>query len=403
MSETIISLKSSSGKSNSEKNNLATEFLQQVYGSIEDTVSWSSIKTSAEMQTLQAQPNTVKKQFILDAIDYYKATCFQENHYKGFMLTRSELWDIATVLIRKNLEYTQAEWCTLFTKLADVEDSVPEDTEPMHYSVGTFPMLQGIKQLENVLKKQPLHEETQQCIAGLLERDLFTEPPRNQWMKLDKILTRLKALLPAETVALFEPVDAGNSLNAYLNSLTPQADFHALFLLLLNSRASKPTKKWQKSLHELQETLGKTNCAAVGYHICDIVLTHNLKRIEQKLVSEWICDAHIDLLKGVVWSLENQQGKQSDDCLLRVLRAAYGQQKDAYLFSAKLGNACLAVLEKRVTLEIAHQLVMLNQEKHLDKKCKVRLQESITLCCEQLGKTADELGEMAVPDFNLTS
>lgn len=365
--------------------NLSSHFFQKIQKTKTGPIYWPEMKNLDEMDKLKSESLDFKKKFILDSIDYYKATCFQENNYKGFISVRTELWEIATVLMQKNLNYTQAEWCALFTKLADTEDELPMKTQSTQYTVGKFPILKGIKQLENVLKRQSLNEKTQQCIVSLLERDLFTEPARSEWVDLDKILLRLKALLPSDTVTLFKPVDAGNKLNSYLESLSPRDEFYALFLLLSNSRPSKPSKKWLNSLHELQEQLGKDRCAEVTYRICDIILTHNRRRIKKKLATEWICDAHIDLLKGVVWSLENQKTQASDDCLMKLLFAGLGKQEDSCIYSIKLGNACLSVLENRASHDNYNKLKFLTTT-CLDNRCKTRVLEIIDHYSRQLQK-----------------
>lgn len=393
------------------QNNLVSQlFISLKARCAEEQIWWESfsssdVENSAEFQALMADSHATKKQFMLDAIDYYAISCAEADHYWGYESIRAVIRELTSIVMRKNLAYTDDDIFTLFHQLNEAEQALPF-TEDVTYTVQRLPLLSAIKQIANNLKVKAKKDEPadamHEFIRQMLTWHLFKEP-RSRWVDMDKLHMRLKSLLPAvqttDVAPLFEPVDAGNALNAYLASLSPKADMHALFLLFLNSRASKPSKKWLTSLYALQDTLGKDTCAKVAYHICDIVLTHNYKRIEQNLVTEWICDTHVDLLKGVVWSLDNQPHKQSDDYLLRLLTAAFGKQKDAGLFSAKLGNACLTVLDKRITTDIAHHLVTLSNEKHLDKKCKTRLQESIALCCEQLGKTVDELGEMAVSDF----
>jgi hypothetical protein len=230
-----------------------------------------------------------------------------------------------------------------------------------------------------------------------------------------KLLDRLDKLLAkhsGQTAAAHFELDCKeawtNHLQAELVQRPGQRGQWDLLLAHCNTASgSKPSQKWLRQAEGLIRSIGQDAFTeAVGGTLAQIgkpgqakVIMGGIGEINDPTL---IHDTYSDLLRGLVWctslvedeTLIGQVGDAADACFKKV--PMFGPR------SSKIGNACLHALSALKHPAAAAQLGRLKtRAKHAS--VKKQLGKAFDSAAEKAGLTAQELEELAVPNFGLTA
>ena len=180
-------------------------------------------------------------------------------------------------------------------------------------------------------------------------------------------------------------------------------EWQLFFDLCLKKKTSKPNQKWITEMSTLllsmdeEEVSAKLNYFFQGV-IEQIQEGHRLRKVNGEI--HFLNDRFIELVKGFIWSASFINQPQLTQTIVDLGLWCFKKIPSHGALSAKLGNACLYAL---ANLPFETGIEKLTRFRMKIKYASVQKQVAkyIEAIAEKEGKTADELEEIVISDFDL--
>ena len=312
-------------------------------------------------------------------------------------------------------------WVTrsiLFSALRDIlKKKLPLDTDHVIQiaewisaaeNVNTYVLPLGglVKAIENVHAETPLDGDAKSAVEKMLaniKREWDQKPLR-------KFVERLETVLGSAPEI---PLEAGEAWSdAALANLTELTDSKATAWVELlkhcqSASQGKPSKKWLKTAESLMEAVGQERfCERI---LLWFPLVDKPRTEEIETWSEWqpnpnlmLSDQNADTLKGLVWCSSVLEDAAIARSLTALAISAYKKVPGIGPRAVKVGNACVYALGAAPGMDGVGQLAILKVRVKFGTAQK-GIEKALVATAERVGIARDELEEMSVPAYGLSS
>lgn len=257
---------------------------------------------------------------------------------------------------------------------------------------------------EELSQSQKLQIES---IISLLKHERYIDAD------LRKHIMRLESLICDNTSELKLPLAPGEAWSDAaildIQAMTVnQSSWIELLNQCLGASNSKPSKKWLSQAQATYDKIGFDEFKAkmlAWLPLIDKPRTQALAAQDYGYYYDTdyiIGDAHMDILKGLLWLSNQQEDQELARLLSTVCLSAYKKIPNLGPRAIRVGNAAVYSLGEMPGLAGVHQLAFLKV------KVKYRagllgIEKALKAAAKTAGLTVDELEEMGVPSYGLQS
>lgn len=309
---------------------------------------------------------------------------------------RSILFVVLKVLLRKKLPFAAEQ-------IALMADWV---SEAKNVSTFPYPLSSIVKCVENLNAETPLHDDVRSRVEKMRQ---VIQTGDNEY-DIMKLAERLKSVLSAGPVIPLEPGEAWSDVAiADIENMNTPSWTAWVELLQHCQKASggKPTKKWLKTVEPLIAGIGEQQLSEHLTRWFPLVDKPRTDVIDSW--SQWvpnpnlmIIDLHADILKGLAWCCGLFENSELARSLTTLAISAYRKVPGVGPRAVKVGNACVYALGAMPGMDGVGQLALLKVRVKFGTAQK-GIEKALVATAERVGIPRDELEEMSVPAYGLTT
>lgn len=326
-----------------------------------------------------------------------------ENSYVWHAPEWDKIWGPRSILLiatrdllRKKLPLTAAHAAQIADWIAAADN----------VNVHTYPMSGIVKAIENIHTETPLDGDASAAVEKMLaniKREWDQKPLRKFVERLENILGTSPEI----------PLEAGEAWSdAALADLAALTDSKATAWVELlkhcqSASQGKPSKKWLKAAESLMETVGRAPFCERILHWFPVVDKPRTEEIDSW--SEWepdpnlmLSDQNADTLKGLIWCSSLLEHAAIARALTALAISAYRKVPGIGPRAVKVGNACVYALGALAGMDGVGQLAILKVRVKFGTAQK-GIEKALVATAERVGIARDELEEMSVPSYGLSS
>ncbi|MBU2939722.1 DUF4132 domain-containing protein [Lacinutrix sp. C3R15] len=409
-------------KTTSSKFKYIDDIITKINSSLNYVYSSNDISGNSEYENLKKESKTYQKQYIIDSVNYIEEILNKEFENQQKLIKKRDnniyryrltAFAILNGLMRRNLDYTEKEWISLFELVNEKIKTLNRDS--YGFSLNDFPVNYAIQQIERTIKKVGLSDELSTFIKSMLEWNTLIDTNNSYWgSDLKKSVSKLSKII--QTDGEFVPfVLKTNDIGDEVNSIVKIKDknvneLHQLLYLTYDATSSKPSKKFQTQTEKLINAIGKNKYRKIAQEILSIAISHPISEktetytysneVREYKQYSYLCDPSKQFIKGIVWTMSPFSDKETLQILSKLLEKSYTKMPGVGPAAAAIGNACIYVMGNmrgkdglgalsRIKLKLKQNNVKKSIDKYLVEGAK------------KYNVSVEELKEMAVPDFQL--
>nr|WP_321235942.1 DUF4132 domain-containing protein [uncultured Psychroserpens sp.] len=383
--------------------------------------SANDISGNKAYEDLKKESNTYQKKYIFDSVNYLEYILNKEyNNQQKIVKNRDNViyryrltaFAVLNGLMRKNLDYTEQEWISLFKLVYEKVKTLNRNS--YGFSLSDFPVNYTIQQIERFIKKEGLSEELSSFIKNMLKWDTLNNSNTSYWgsdlkksvSKLSKIVQKDGEFVPF----VLKTNDIGDAVNSIIKTAKNTNELHQLLYLTYDASSSKPSKKFQSQTEELIKVIGKNEYRKIAQDIITNATSYPISeetksytysnQVQEYKQYSYLCDSSKQFIKGIVWTMSPFSDKETLHVLSKLLEKSYTKMPGVGPAAAAVGNACIYVMGNmrgkdglgalsRIKLKLKQNNVKKSIDKYLAEGAK------------KYNVSVEELKEMSVPDFQL--
>ena len=308
------------------------------------------------------------------------------------------LHELVKQLMRKKLPYTSQDLVWIASHVSDIYNHF------MH-----FPFKSFNKYALATIKESGNQPQIKQAFTSLKNSQLLANIYHNA--ETDKIMKGLQAIidygdsnLTTAPIWLNENNDAfGSFINEKIKSLTNEQKGYWFLLLkhVEKSSSSKPSKKFEKELNALLDSVGKTHFQEVINHGFTQLYKKGTFSIENW--RDWD-QVHINknYIKGLVWASQHVLNESLIRVLAQLTERCFQTIPEQGPLSSAVGNAVIYVLGNAKSLDAIAQLSRLKLKIRQNNTRKL-INKYISDAANSLGLSTGQIEDHAMPDFGLVN
>ncbi len=304
-------------------------------------------------------------------------------------------------VLRKKLPFDEARLGLLVDALAEVNGDFAWD----------FPFSGVIRHVEFVVDGNRLTRSWRLRLRRLRNTlKLCAAYPR-----IDKAISKLTSILQGDdqeptNIQLTTGEAWTNALTTALESLTEESreQWNALLIHCAAATSSKPSQRWLKQAASLIDSVNSSHFTATISACLAEIGKPGIPRVVSwdgagyRLDATIIDNTHSDLLRGLVWCTCLVKDERLIVTVGDVAEICYKKIPGHGPRAPKIGNACLYALSSLGNMKAVAYLSRLKTKvKHAS--VRQQLNKALERAADIAGMLPDELEEVAVPDFGLTS
>ncbi|WP_179319136.1 DUF4132 domain-containing protein [Winogradskyella helgolandensis] len=402
--------------------NYVDDIITKINSTVNYVYSSNDLSGNSEYENLKKESKTYQKQYIIDSVNYIEEILNKEfeNQQKSVKKRDNDIYRyrltafaILNGLMRRNLDYTEKEWISLFELVN--EKIIALNRNAYGFSLSDFPTNYAIQQIERTIKKEGLSDELSNFIKSMLEWNSLTDTTTSYWgSDLKKSVSKLSKIVQVDgefVPFILKTNDIGNEVNAIVNHSGENVnELHQLLFLTYDATSSKPSKKFQAQTEKLINAIGKNKYRKIAQEILSIAVSHSISEktetytysneVREYTQYSYLCDPSKQFIKGIIWTMSPFSDKETLHILSKLLEKSYTKMPGVGPAAAAIGNACIYVMGNmrgkdglgalsRIKLKLKQNNVKKSIDKYLIEGAK------------KYNVSVEELKEMAVPDFQL--
>lgn len=315
--------------------------------------------------------------------------------------------DVFAGLMRGKLDLTPDEILGWFEAINNSSEA--DRSGCRHFA--EWPCNHMIQQIERRAKETPISEHDQDRLKAMLTWKEFNDG--HYWgSDLRRVRDRIENILSMHTEQLSSvPVylrlggdDFGRQLERRRLLLAQDmADrWNTIFNLAGTATGSRPTKKFEKGIAELKESLGKEVLRKHLHDFLEAAVNAPITEVRKWPPKMYFSDQNTALVKGLIWMSIGLRDKKTVHLIADLCEKGMKKIPACGIASQAVANACFLYLEATPGADVAARLsrlaLMIRQ-----KTVKERIQAAIAEKAEAAGMSAAQLEERVVPEFGLSA
>ncbi len=180
----------------------------------------------------------------------------------------------------------------------------------------------------------------------------------------------------------------------------PRQGWTDLLIHCQSATAGKPSRRWLKTAESFVDRIGRDQFRSLV--IESFSLYGQARAVELTPWPVMVSDDTPEILRGLVWCCRFYDDPGIARSLTDLALSAYKRLPGIGPRSIKIGNGCLYVLGEMSTLDSVAQLAILKARIKL-KSAQNGIAKALRMAADRIGITEEELEEIAVPAYGLTS
>ncbi len=411
-------------KDKNQPSNEVRALLEQIHvnaGRYYYTKDFSGVSAYQDIKKLAMEE---QKELVLLLLDEYRTVSI-----KGMELRQTESYDrskyffygshlislVLSGMLRRKLNYNEAEWMSLFDKINDLNNESKNNSN-FYFQLSSFPFNYSIKQIEYHLKKNEPSQALRSYVEKILQWKELKEigDDHHYGSDLRKSVKKLEAILGgADKKFLLREEDVGPAMNKVITQcIDKEPTYNDAFLLMSNVSGSKPKSKFTDSLDKQVESIGIEKYRRSTHALLSIAIAYRPVEMERFHVYEdgsrrdwteitYLCNSSQNFIKGLVWTCRRFSDKDTILLLTQLAINAYNKIPGKGPAAASVGNACVYVLGNmrgKDGLGALSRLKLKVRQNNVKKTIDKYLLEG----AKKYNVSVEELKEMAVPAYGLT-
>jgi hypothetical protein len=264
-----------------------------------------------------------------------------------------------------------------------------------------FPVAAMVRTLEYFVEEHGLPRNMEKHLSWLKK---WLEPYRH----MRKLVVRLDSVLGLEPAVNIQSGEAwSDAALADLKKMKAgkRTEWDALLLQCQTGGKGKFTLKWRKQVEPLVAKVGFDSLkdhVLRWFLLVDKPRTRRVGRLNAYSpdYDQLLEDAHVDLLRGLVWACGFKEDAELARALCRLALSAYRKIPNKGPRLVSLGNACVTALATMPGQTAIGQLAILKVKVKFGTAQK-EIEKAFTAAATREGLPRDEIEELAVPSYGL--